>query len=126
MRQKASEYLQIKLRIAREYLGVSQGNIQRTIGVPQSRTSQYENKIMDAIPTILWEYYATNGINMTALLHPAVIPDQFNDILKKHDPGIVVTTTVGDCASCKQKDEENRLLRMLIQAKDDLIASFKK
>lgn len=126
MRDKASEYLHVKVRIARDHIGVSQGYIQRMIGVPQSRTSQYENQIMEAIPTVFWEYLATNGINMSAMLNPAVTPDQFRDILKKQDPGVVVTARVSECDKCASREQEIALLRQVIEAKEELIAQYRR
>lgn len=125
MRDKASEHLHVKMRSARDHMGVSQGHIQRAIGVPQSRLSQYENSRMDAIPSILLEYYAVNGINMSALFNPAITPDMFRDILKKNDSTVVIATHMTDCDKCATKDREIGLLQSIIGAKDELIKQLR-
>ena len=115
------ELISRKLRVARVSLRLSQTNVADQANYNQSGVSAIESGNFTFLPLEYLAYWASKGINLTALCDPTVTEDQFKEICEGKLPTSYVKP--GPCKQCEEKDRLLADKQEMLRGKDETIAS---
>lgn len=116
-----------RLSVLRGGQPMSQLKLSNESGVHQTMLSALEYSHSATIPVALLYWFSQNGVNMNALLDPAIPPDDFKSIAQIGTEGYVPSKyqhMPDSCELCKEKEEKISVYKQVITTQEKLISQL--
>jgi DNA-binding XRE family transcriptional regulator len=120
-----------KIRIGREYLGMSQTQMAAQIGIRQTGISAMEVGMYERVAVKMLEFYAESGIDLGSMFNPNVTPEEFRKVCRHGRPKLLSghvpeQAEPEGCQQCKVKEGVIVQLEKQITIMDRTIAMLEK